>query len=212
MAPTLRPLVGRTLRISTLLTAVTTGIGFVACGNDDDKQDATAGTDTAQIRFALSEFATSDDPEKCTQFNTQRALEQGFGGQGEAAIRTCEALAGLGNAESVKVSSVRVRGETATAVMKVTGSDLDGQSVRVKLVKDDGRWKRDRLLAFKVFDRAAMNAAVEDTFQELGMPAAAQGCILPQFEELSDEAVRSSVIDPPGAFKQIMEDCAVRPQ
>ena len=208
MAPAVRALVRQGLRISALLTAVASGIVFVACGGDDDEQDATAGSDKAQIRFALSEWATSSDPEKCTQFSTQKGLEQGSGLQGEPAIRACEALAGIGNAESVKVSSVDVRGATATAVVKVTGSDLDGQSVQVKLVKDDRRWKFDRLLAFKSFDRAAMNAAMEDLFRELGTPAPARECIVSQFEELTDEAVRSMYINPPGALKQIGEDCA----
>jgi hypothetical protein len=181
-------------------------MALVACGGDDP-EDPTAGSAEDQVAFAISEGATSNDPEKCVEFNTQEALERGYGGRGEAAIRACEATAGVGNAESVQVSNISVQGDSATAVVTVSGSQLDGQAVEMKLVKDQGGWKADRLLAFKTFDRSAMNSATEDVFRELGAPASARECILSQFEELSDEVVRNSFIHPPGPVGQMMKSC-----
>ena len=168
---------------------------LAACGGEDTK-DRSAGSNKDQIAFAITESFTSNDPEKCTAFHTQRFLEVSMGAPGARAIRACEALAGIANAESTKVSAVTVRRNTASAEVAMKGGQLDGQTVEFEVVKQHGQWKVDRLTAFISFDRKALNAAFAEVLREFGLPPDFAECPVSKFTDLSDEKARASFMSP----------------
>lgn len=146
---------------------------------------------TEEIVEVITVGATSTDPEKCVALNTQRALEQQSGREGERAIALCEAVAAQGNATSVKVSKVSVHGSDARAVVAVEGSELDGQRLTLRLVKEDGDWKLDLLTGFVSFDRKAWIAAADEVFRELGFPPAARACAISRLVRLTNDEVQT---------------------
>ena len=168
--------------------AVVTALAVSACGDGDGLVDRDLD-DREEIVEVITVGATSTDPEKCA-LNTQRALEQQSGLEGERAIKVCESFAAEGNATSVKVSEVSVQGSDARAVVAVTGSELDGQTVTLRLVKEDGDWKLDLPTGFVSFDRSAWNAAMDGVFRELGLSPPIRDCAISQLARLTDDEVQ----------------------
>ena len=108
-----------------LLLGVVIALTISACGGDGggDSGDgrSVGGASEQRIVHVITESFTSGDPDKCTRFDTQRALEQGNGFKGEAAIRVCERFVDANAADSVEVSNVSVEGRTASVEVAVSG-------------------------------------------------------------------------------------------
>ena len=138
-------------------------LSLSACGGGGDSSGSSGSDDaTAAIEHAITESATSTDKAKCTEFDTQAFSEQNTHEKGAAAVKACEAEAdGDNNADSIEVSSVEVDGEKATAEATPSGSTLDGQTLSISLVEEDGQWKLDQIDSFSAYD----NAALEDVFR-----------------------------------------------
>jgi hypothetical protein len=180
-------------RSAGLLVGVFITLALGACGGDaggGSGDGRHAGGDAEPIVDAITGSFTSGDPEACTTFNTQRLLEQGSGLNGAAAIKACEESAGVGSADSVEVSGVSVHGDTASGEVAVTGSELDGQTLALNLVRKGGHWKVDQLADFVSFDREALNAGVAESFRQLGIPSELRICVISGFEGLSDDQVQ----------------------
>jgi hypothetical protein len=150
------------------------------------RQDA----DEEQIDHVITESFTSDDPGKCTAFYTQGFLEQASGLRGKDAVKSCESTARLDNARSVETSDVSASDATANVNVAVTGSELDGQTLAVRLVTEGGQWKIDRLTGFVSFDRDALIAGVANSLRAVGAPAGARTCVVSRFENLSDQELQ----------------------
>src|SRR5262245_53805225 len=122
------------------VVAVFAAFALAACGGGDDA----SSEDQDQITQAINAAAASGDPSACTQYQTQRFLEQTNDGTGEAAVKSCEQDAADSVADSVDVTDIEVDGDSATAKAAVTGSVFDGQTLDIALVKEGDVWKLDQ--------------------------------------------------------------------
>ena len=179
---------------SGLAFALVAALALSACGDDNGLAENGLVDrdldDREEIVEVITVDFTSTNPETCVALNTQRALEQGSGLEGERAIKFCEAVTAESAASSVKVSDVSVEGRQARAVVAVKGSELDGQTLTLRLAAEDGDWKVDGLTGFASFDRSAWNAAVNSVFRELGLPLTARDCALSRLADLTDVEVQ----------------------
>jgi hypothetical protein len=164
-------------------------LALAACGGGGS---STSGGDEeeAAIVTAIEKSATANDPSKCTEFQTQAFNEQEKGTSGAEATEICEEEAEEQGspAKSVDVSKVKIDGEKATAEAAIGGSALNGQTVELELVKEDGDWKLNQFLQFSKFSAKALGEAIEEALaSEAGeeVPAELGKCIAAGVGKLS---------------------------
>jgi hypothetical protein len=188
------------------------GCGGNGGGGSDGNQSRGDNGDQAyhgngdQIAHVINESFTSSDPNKCTAFHTQQYLEQVQGLKGEAAVEFCQRTAALGNAKSVTSSSF-FKGDTAIAKVAITGSELGGQTLVIRLVKDGDQWKLDQAIRFASFDREAWNSAASETLRELGLSVRAVNCVMAQSKRFSDSEVQDAYLGHPRPLQRIFVEC-----
>ena len=189
-----------------MAAALLTTLGLAACGGGDD--NGSSG-DEEQITQAINAAATSGDPAACTKYQTLKFTEQTSGGQGHAAVQSCEKGASNTAADNIDVTDIEVDGDNATAKGKATGSVFDGQTIDVALVKENGQWKLDEFKGFDDFDKGAMIAAFTKELAAENVPPAGVACLKQQFQAASDEQLQSTFIgDNPQAENQLFGPCA----
>jgi hypothetical protein len=195
-----------TLATAALAVLVVASLSLAACGGSDDSGSS---DDQAQIKQAIDAAATSGDPAACTKYQTLKFTEQTSGGQGQAAVRSCEKDAQNTAADSIDVSDIEVDGDSATATGHATGSIFDGQTIEVALVKENGQWKLDEFKGFQDFNKDAMIAAFTKQLGAEGNPPQAIDCLKQQFQAASDEQIENTFIgNNPQAENQLFGPCA----
>jgi hypothetical protein len=173
-----------------LLVLALGALTLAACGSSESDED--------QIVSAIESSATSTDAADCEALSTVAFMEQTAGGSGEEAVKTCEEEAedDSDNSDSVAVSKVQVDGSDSTADAKFVGGNLDGQTLTIALVDEDGDWKLDRLVGFADFNREGLIGSFEETLGESDEIAdTVSSCIVEGLEDLSDPELESLVID-----------------
>jgi hypothetical protein len=174
--------------IAVVLAALLAAITVAACGSSNSNS-----ADQDQITKAIQVSATSGDPSACTQYETQRFVEQTNSGTGQAAVKSCEKDANQSVADKVDVSDISVNGDTATAKAAVTGSIFNGQTLNVGLVKESGQWKLDQFKGFENFDRNAMIAGFQkELASQPGSTPQAVSCVVQQFQKATDQQIEST--------------------
>jgi hypothetical protein len=145
------------------LVLIASALGLAACGGGGSSSSG-GGDDEAAIENTIEEAATSTDPSKCTEFQTEAFNQQDHGVPAKEATKACEEAAeGTETpAESVNVSDIKVNGETATADAEIQGSPLNSQTVEVELAKEGGDWKLDKFTGFAKYDAKGLAAAFEE--------------------------------------------------
>jgi hypothetical protein len=195
-----------TLATAALAVLVVASLSLAACGGSDDSGSS---DDQAQIKQAIDAAATSGDPTACTKYQTLKFTEQTSGGQGQAAVQSCEKDAKNTAADSIDVSDIEVDGDSATATGHATGSIFDGQTIEVALVKENGQWKLDEFKGFQDFNKDAMIAAFTKQLGAEGNPPQAIDCLKQQFQAASDEQIENTFIgNNPQAENQLFGPCA----
>jgi hypothetical protein len=177
-------------------------LALSACGGGESDED--------KIASAIETSATSTDPADCSALLTQNFLEQVEFGEGQAAVKSCEedAKDESDDPDSVTVTEVEVDGSNAAANAAFVGGTLDGQTVAIGLVKEDGDWKLDELESFAEFDREALIAGLEESFNGPdGLEEEAASCIIEELEASSEEELEKYVLEPE-TFLGVAEDCA----
>lgn len=190
------------LILPALLLLAISALALAACGSSENDEE--------KIGAAIENAATGSDPSVCTEDQTAAFLEQTSGESGSAAVKECEKEAENGeNAESVEVSEVEIEGEEATATAAITGSTLDGQTLVLGLVKEEGDWKVNEAIEFKNFDREAL---VEQFKKKLGeqkeIKAEIAECIGEGIEEAGEEELEGLFLEGPTGIIEIAEECA----
>ena len=144
------------------LVLIASALALSACGGGSSSSGG--GDDEAAVEEAVEESATSTDPSKCTEFQTEAFNAQDQGVPAKEALKACEGAVEESEtpAESVNVSNVKIDGETATADAQVEGSALNSQTVEIELAKEDGNWKLNKFLGFAEYDGKALAAAFEE--------------------------------------------------
>jgi len=144
-----------------LVLPVLAALALSACGGGGSS--TSGGDEEGAIVAAIEKSATTSDPSKCTEFQTQAFNEQEKATSGKEATEVCEEEAEQQEspAKSVDVSEVNIDGETATAEAAIGGSALDGQTVELELVKEDGDWKLNQFLQFTKFNAKRLAKSFE---------------------------------------------------
>jgi hypothetical protein len=147
------------------LVLIAAALGLSACGGGSS---SSGGDEEAAVEKAVEESATSTDPSKCAELQTEAFNAQDQGVPAKEALKACETSVEEDNspAESVKVSNVKIDGEKATVDAQVEGSALNEQTVEIELVKEDGDWKLDKFLGFAKYDAKGLAAAFEEELKD----------------------------------------------
>jgi hypothetical protein len=187
--------------VPALLLLAVSALALAACGGSENDED--------KVISAVETAATGSEPSKCTEVETPKFVEQSTGETGKKAIEACEKEAEENeNAESVDVSDVEVEGEEATATAAITGGQLDGQTLVLAIVKEEGDWKVNEAVEFKNLDHEKLIAAFKKSIgeEEEIEPALAE-CLVEGIEEGSNSELEGLILDGPEGFVQIAESC-----
>lgn len=170
-------------------------VALIACGRGGDDADVEG------ITASITEATTTAYPADCRRLHTLRFLEQATKLSGDAAVQACEEEAlyePAPAAERVTVSEIDVEGGCATATVALTGSQLDGQVLKLGLVEDE-RWKLDWIVEFVALDREKLILELgRAIFGAASTPsdADAAACFLTQLEKLDDAALEALLLEP----------------
>jgi hypothetical protein len=177
------------LLIPALSLLAISALALAACGSSESAED--------KITSAIETAATSTDGSACTEVETANFVEQNTGESGAAAIKTCEKEANEGNnAESAEVSNVEVEGSEATADAAITGSALDGQTLEVALIEEEGDWKLNELLGFAKLDQGKLVEAFGEKLEESGeVEPELASCIVEGLEEAAPGEVEELFVE-----------------
>jgi hypothetical protein len=170
-------------------------MALTACGGGSS---SSGGGEEAAIEEAIETSATSSDPSKCTEVQTEAFNEAESGKTGEEALEDCEEQAKTESepAESVTVSNISEDGETATAEVAITGGSLEGQSVEVGLTKEEGDWKLNEFAGFTKYDPAGIGSLLEEKLgEEEGVTPTIAKCIAEGVEEMSEEEAEAMIFE-----------------
>jgi hypothetical protein len=194
------------------LVLLASALALSACGGGSSSSSGGSDDETA-IEEAIETAATSSDPSKCTEVQTEYFNETETGKSGEAALKTCEEEAENGGeqAESVTVSNIELQeeGKGATAVVEVEGSPLNGQTLAVAMEKEEGDWKLDGFMGFIKYDPTGIASAIEGRLKEEGgANAELAPCVAEGVEEMSEEEAEAMVFEKESAgLEEIAASC-----
>ena len=178
-------------------------LGLAACGGGGESAED-------KIVSAIETSATSEDPAACEETETQEFMEFNNGGEGRESVEKCEEdnEKGESNAESVEVSEVEVEGSEASAVVAVTGSSLDGQTIALNLVEEEGKWKLSEFEEFVKFDGEKLIASFEETLeQNEEIEPELRECLLEGFEESSESELEELVLSGSEGLEEFAGEC-----
>ncbi len=178
------------------LVLIASAPALTACGGGSSSSGGSG--DEAAIEEAVEKSATTTDPSKCTEFQTEEFNEQDQAVSGKEALKACEesAKAAESPAESVDVSNIKIEGETATAEAAISGSALNGQSVEIELTQEAGNWKLNQFLGFAKFDGKALGEGLEEELEgQEGVSASLAKCVSEGFANLSQKEAESMAFE-----------------
>lgn len=185
---------------------ILSALAFTACGSSSGEE--------GEVEEVIETSATTTDPADCKKVNTQQFMEQVTRESGEAAVEECEEEAKNDEgSDSVSVSSVEIDGSNATAEAALSGGNLDGQTLEVKLVEDDDGWKMNEVVEFTDFDQAALVEALEGQFEESSdeIDSKLAACFVEAFKQGSKEEVEELLFKGPvDALEELFETCSSR--
>jgi ABC-type glycerol-3-phosphate transport system substrate-binding protein len=179
------------------LVLIAAALALSACGGGSSSSSGGGGDETA-IEEAIETSATSTEPSKCTEVQTAEFNETESGETGAAATKACEEQVEEeeGPAESVSISNISVNGETATAEVEITGSDLNGQAVELEVTNEEGDWKLNKFLALTKFDGETLGAALEEQLgEEEGVSASLAKCVSEGFAAMSKDQAEAMIFE-----------------
>lgn len=182
------------------IVLIAMAMALTACGGGGSSSSSSSGGGEEEaIEAALETSATSSDPSKCTEVQTEFFNETETGKTGAAALKVCEEEAEEGSepAESVNITNVEVvEGSGAAAEVEIEGGSLGGQTVAVALEKEEGDWKVDGFMGFTKYDPAALAVSLEEKLaeeEEISPELAA--CIVEGVEEMPEAEVEAMVFE-----------------
>ena len=179
------------------LVLLASALALTACGGGSSSSSGGSNDETA-IEEAIETSATSSDPSKCTEVQTEAFNETETGKTGEAALKTCEKEVEEGDeqAESVTVTNIEVEGEGAAAIAEIEGGGLNGQAIGIALEKEEGVWKVDGFMGFAKYDPAGIAATLEKKLgEEEGFTPQLATCVAEGVEEMTEAEAEAMVFE-----------------
>ena len=158
-------------------------MGLAACGGD-------GGSDEDEIADVLKRAVTTKDVKvECEETVTDDLVDRIYGDVAQCR-RAERPEPDDDEPEDVRVSDVRVDGDSATARVRFVGGDTDGARGVLELRKQNGDWRVDDLgtdLLRSTVDRG-LSSGVQDN-EALGRPAVRR-CVRNEFADLADAELR----------------------
>ena len=160
------------LIIGAVLAVIVVGVvlALVLGGGDD------GGGEEAKVEDAIKEISTGKDPEICETGYTASFLQKATGRSGTEAKTLCEEQVPKNDTREVDISDVKITGDKATATVKETGGQNDGDTLEVTLVKQGGDWKADDLDKPAVASGDAAERAIINTVLNFGSSEGVKAC------------------------------------
>ena len=154
-------------RFGVLLVAGLLLLLLSGCAGSDQSETGSAHS-REWIDATIAAFLVDTHPNSCRVLITQRFAEQTTAQRGSNAVRSCEEEAQRpdGGAESVRIVKIAIHGSTAHAGVAITGGDLNGQVVGMRLLEEAGVWKIDQFTGLVKFDRNALVQAFAREYRE----------------------------------------------
>lgn len=177
------------------IALIAMAMALTACGGGSS---SSGGGEEAAIEEAIETSATSSDPSKCTEVQTEAFNEVETGATGEESLEICEKEAESESepAESVTVSNISEDGESATAEVEIKGGSLEGQAVEVEVAKEEGDWKLNEFVGFTNYDAAGIASILEEKLaEEEGVSASLAKCVSEGVAEMSQEEAEAMVFE-----------------
>lgn len=189
-----------------LIFVAFSAISLAACGGGEAQEP--------KIEAAIREELKAQAPAICPAMETatmQKQVHEHLIG----ALRNCEAGdTGKSLVKSIKVSNVKVDGESATADVTVEGGNLAGQTVMMALNKNSGEWEIHRVPAFHHYDRRALlHAFMEGVDQVAKTPAEKRfaACVAHELKNEAQRQIKRLMLNPaPSPFDFRVELCALQ--
>jgi hypothetical protein len=194
------------------LVLLAAALALSACGGGGSSSSSSSGGEDAAIEKAIETSATSSDPSKCSEVQTQSFNEKETSTTGEESLEACEERVPEEEgelAESVTVSKVEIEGEEGAAAVAVEGGSLGGQTIAAGLLKERGDWKVDSFFAFIKYDPASLAEALEETLGEQeGVSPELAACVAEGVEEMTEEEAELLVFEKENeGFEEILAAC-----
>jgi hypothetical protein len=167
------------------------------------------------VETAIRSVYENPRPQDCYDRETQHfvdqiALRRFRGGRrgGRTSRQVCVVMMQASRAPtSVDISGVRVHGNVAYAHVTVAGGLFDSQHQTVRLLTQDGEWKRDAITAVRL-DRLSYNRPFRRVIAGFGGPAHTRDCFLQGFARMSDAAVERAIVSADhGPFLALRSHC-----
>jgi hypothetical protein len=189
------------------LAFITSLLIFCACSSST----ALASSKT-EIKAIFLTSPTAQAVTQCSIGETQRFREQTTGTPGKRALTVCEREARFSEnrATSVVVSHIMVRGRTATVHLRQFGDSLEGQILKIRLIKVGGRWKADEILGFFHLDRDKLIEAFKKEFSRPRnqVPAKYAACIYRGLRHASARQITEYLFSGSNeAFAELYDSC-----
>ena len=193
------------------LVLLASALALSACGGGGSSSSSGGGEDAA-IEGAIETSATSSDPSKCSEVQTQSFNETETGTTGKESLEACEEAAPDEEgalAESVTVSSIEIEGEEGAAAVAVEGGSLGGQTIAAGLQKEGEDWKVDSFFAFIKYDPASLAEGLEEALGEQeGVSPEVAACVGEGVEEMTEEEAELLVFEKENeGFEEIFAAC-----
>jgi len=173
---------------------------------------AAAASPRTEIKALFSSSANESAVRQCSTAETQRFREQTTDTPGKRALAVCERDARLSEerAAVAVVSHIAVRGRTATLHLKPFGTNLEGQILRIRLIRFAGRWKADEILGFFHLDRDKLIEVFKEKFSSPGshVPVKVASCIYGRLRHASAAEITGYLFSgSPEGFNELYDPC-----
>jgi hypothetical protein len=177
------------------IALIAMAMALTACGGGSS---SSGGGEEGAIEEAIETSATSTDPSKCSEVQTEAFNEAESGTKGSGALKACEEQVEEESepADSVNVSNISESGKTATAEVEIEGGSLDGQSLELEVANEGGAWKLNEFLGFTKYDPANLASFLEEKLnEEEGVEPALAKCIAEGVEGMSEQEAEALIFE-----------------
>jgi hypothetical protein len=152
--------------------------------------------DQSSLEQMLSRTFTQNDPKQCSNDMTRAFLVERFGSSKGTLDRCRRANTpqSEASADSIAVEGVTATGDSAIAVIRMTGGSSGGSVVTLRVVNQGGRWKLDRLSDIQI-DRATYDLHIKNELGAQGYLPTETTCAMAKFDQtVSDQDIERSAI------------------
>ncbi|HEX8647087.1 MAG TPA: DUF2510 domain-containing protein [Thermoleophilaceae bacterium] len=155
-------------------------LAVVLLGGGEEKSDED------RVNEAAEEVLTTTEPSACTDLATEEFIQKLTGLSGSEGIDACkendEAFA-----EGAEIENTDLTGDKATVEAKAEGGQVDGETIELQMVKDDGDWKVDDLVRKDIVEGSKAETEVSNTVVNFGSSEGSTACEYLSYKALTTQ-------------------------